>query len=138
MTVRLNLDPAVVGEARRLAVEVGRPIVDLARTHTTVSVERAVLRLGGLDGADSEGMPWVNRLADAVRSGPGLEHGIALPVWHALADGGYPDLTALARAAAEGRVTFRIPEGAAATSASAAAARAVGEGIAAIDARRAE
>ncbi|HEY3958044.1 MAG TPA: lysine 5,6-aminomutase subunit alpha [Streptosporangiaceae bacterium] len=138
MTERLGLDREVVAEARRLAAEVGRPIVDLARTHTTVSVERAVLRLAGLDGADAEGMPWVNRLTDAVRGSTGLEHGIALPVWHALADGGYPDLVTLAQAAAAGQVTFRIPDGAAARAAAAAAGRAAAAGIAAIDRRRAE
>jgi len=138
MTQRLGLDSAVVAEARKLAAEAGRPIVDLARTHTTVSVERAVLRLAGLDGADDEGMPWVNRLADAVRERAGLEHGVALPVWDAMLAGGYPDLGALARAAAAGRVPFRIPEGAAARQAADAAGRAVADGIAAIDARRGE
>jgi beta-lysine 5,6-aminomutase alpha subunit len=138
MTQRLGLDSAAVAEARKLAAEAGRPIVDLARTHTTVSVERAVLRLAGLDGADDEGMPWVNRLADAVRGGAGLEHGIALPVWDAMVTGGYPDLAALARDAAAGRVSFRVPEGPAATAAARAARRAAGQGIAAIDARRAE
>jgi beta-lysine 5,6-aminomutase alpha subunit len=138
MTQRLGLNPDVVAEARRLAAEVGRPIVDLARTHTTVSVERAVLRLAGLDGADAEGMPWVNRLTDAVRGSAGLEHGVALPVWHALADGGYPDLATLAQDAAAGKVTFRVPGGAAAREAAAAAGRAAGAGIAAIDGRRAE
>jgi beta-lysine 5,6-aminomutase alpha subunit len=62
MESRLRLDPAMVAEARDLARTAGRPIVELARTHSTVSVERAVLRLGGLDGADGDGMPWVNRL----------------------------------------------------------------------------
>ncbi len=52
VTSRLSLDPAVVREARELARRAGQPIVDLARTHTTVSVERAVLRLAGLGGAD--------------------------------------------------------------------------------------
>src|SRR5216683_3511517 len=136
MTQRLGLDPAVVAEARKLAAEAGRPIVELARTHTTVSVERAVLRLAGLDGADDEGMPWVNRLADSVRASAGLEHGIALPVWDAMISGGHQDLGALARAAAAGRVTFRVPAGAAARAAAQAAAGAVGDGIAAIDRRR--
>ncbi|HEY3734266.1 MAG TPA: lysine 5,6-aminomutase subunit alpha [Streptosporangiaceae bacterium] len=136
MTTRLGLDPAVVTQARRLAARAGRPIVELAQTHTTVSVERAVLRLAGLDGADSEGMPWVNRLADAVCGSVGLEHGIALPVWDALLSGGHADLAALAAAAAAGRVTFRIPEGADARAAVEAAGREVGAGIAAIDARR--
>ena len=138
MTQRLGLDSAVVAEARKLAAEAGRPIVDLARTHTTVSVERAVLRLAGLDGADDEGMPWVNRLADAVRGSAGLEHGIALPAWDAMVTGSYPDLAALARDAAAGRVTFRVPEGNAAAAAARAARLAVGRGIAVIDARRAE
>ena len=79
MQTRLNLDPAVVREARALAAKAGQPIVEMARTHTTVSVERAVLRLAGLQGADPDWMPWVNRLADAVRETTGLEHGVALP-----------------------------------------------------------
>ena len=66
MTSKLGLDPATVREARELAGSAGEPITEMARTHTTVSVERAVLRLAGLDGADPDGMPWVNRLADAV------------------------------------------------------------------------
>jgi beta-lysine 5,6-aminomutase alpha subunit len=81
---KLNLDPAVVAQARVLARRAAQPVVELARTHTTVSVERAVLRLAGLDGADPDGMPWVNRLADAVRDSVGLEHGAALPVWDAM------------------------------------------------------
>src|SRR6202030_553520 len=75
MTSKLNLDPTVVAKARELARRAGAPVVQLARTHTTVSVERAVLRLAGLDGADEDGMPWVNRLADAGRQTTGPEHG---------------------------------------------------------------
>ncbi|MCW2642034.1 MAG: D-Lysine 56-aminomutase subunit alpha, partial [Dactylosporangium sp.] len=63
---KLDLDRAVVRRARQLAVRAGRPVVDLARSHTTVSVERAVLRLAGVTGADADGIPWVNRLVDAV------------------------------------------------------------------------
>ena len=84
MNSKLNLDPALVAQARELARLAGQPVTDLARTHTTVSVERAVLRLAGLDGADEDGMPWVNRLTDAVRESTGLEHGVALPVWDAM------------------------------------------------------
>ena len=73
-TTRLGLDPAVVRQARELARRAGQPIVDLATRHTTVSVERAVLRLGGLEGADPDGMPWVNRLAGDPGQFPGLRH----------------------------------------------------------------
>src|SRR6476646_4737231 len=96
----LGLDPRVVRRARRLAEKAAAPVVELARTHTTVSVERAVLRLAGLRGADAEGIPWVNRLTDAVRAEIGLEHGVALPVWHALRSGEHADLLTLAQKAA--------------------------------------
>ena len=48
MTSRLNLDPQLVRRARELAAQAGAPVVELARTHTTVAVERAVLRLAGV------------------------------------------------------------------------------------------
>ncbi|HEY0644234.1 MAG TPA: lysine 5,6-aminomutase subunit alpha, partial [Nocardioides sp.] len=44
-TSRIGLDRADVRRARTLARQVGKPIVDLATKHTTVSVERATLRL---------------------------------------------------------------------------------------------
>ena len=138
MTGKLNLDPALVAQARELARLAGQPVTDLARTHTTVSVERAVLRLAGLDGADEDGMPWVNRLADAVRESVGLEHGVALPAWDAMLTGGYSDLRTLAVDAGSGLVKFRLPMGADADAARESAARSVQEGIALIDERRAE
>jgi len=134
----LELDPAVVRKARRLARKAGAPIVALAKTHTTVSVERAVLRLAGAEGADVHGMPWVNRLVDAVRDGVGLEHGVALPVWDALLRDDHADVIALAQKAAAGSVFFRIPEGRDAERARRAARRAVGRGVATIDKRRRE
>jgi beta-lysine 5,6-aminomutase alpha subunit len=138
---RLELDPAVVRRARSLARKAGAPVVRLARSHTTVSVERAVLRLAGLSGADAEGIPWVNRLTDAVRADCGLEHGVALPVWSALrAEGisGPQALEVLAQKAAAGSVHFAVPEGASAERARRAATTAVGRGIARIDRNRRE
>jgi beta-lysine 5,6-aminomutase alpha subunit len=136
METRLNLDPALIREARALAAKAGEPIVAMAKSHTTVSVERAVLRLAGLQGADADGMPWVNRLVDAVRETTGLEHGVALPAWDALLTGGYDNLAALAAAAANGKVAFRIPAGADAAAARAAASAALATGFGRIDANR--
>src|SRR4051812_50216995 len=96
----LELDGELVRRARELAARAAAPVVDLARSHTTVSVERAVLRLAGLTGTDpvlGDGeVPWVNRVVDAVREQVGLEHGGALPGWHALTTGAAPTLQALA------------------------------------------
>lgn len=135
---KLGLDPATVGHARALARSVGEPIVELAREHTTVSVERATLRLAGLNGADAEGVPWVNRLVDVVRDQVGLEHGVALPVWHALCRELAEDLPTLAAKAAAGSVTFTMPQGGPATRARAAARARVRAGLAVIDAQRRE
>jgi beta-lysine 5,6-aminomutase alpha subunit len=134
----LDLDPATVRRARSLARKAGGPIVRLAKRHTTVSVERATLRLAGLAGADAEGTPWVNRLLDAVRADVGLEHGVALPVWHAMLRDGIDDLSALAQKAAVGTIRFDPPEGAAAQRARSAARRQVAAGIRRVDARRRE
>lgn len=141
---KLDLDPALVRRARQLARRAGAPVVDLARGHTTVSVERAVLRLAGLTGADPEGTPWVNHLVDAVRAEVGLAHGVALPVFDALVreappgDGDPARLTRLAEKAAAGSVRFAVPAGRAATAARRSARRAVAAGVRRIDRRRAE
>jgi beta-lysine 5,6-aminomutase alpha subunit len=136
--MKLTLTEGAADRARALAREVGRPIVRLARDHTTVSVERATLRLAGIAGADPDGTPWVNRLVDAVRADTGLEHGVTLPVWDALLRGEAEDLGTLAQKASAGSVRFRLPEGRDATRARTAGRRAVATGIKRIDARRKE
>ncbi|XVU20685.1 lysine 5,6-aminomutase subunit alpha [Actinoplanes sp. CA-054009] len=139
MAGKLDLDPRVVREARALAARAGQPVVDLARSHTTVSVERAVLRLAGVRGADSDGIPWVNRLVDAVRADVGLEHGVAVPVFHAMRGTGVDDVTVLAQKAAAGAVRFDVPpKKAEATAARRLARRATNDGLKTIDRRRAE
>ena len=133
----LDLDRDVVRRARALARRAGRPVVELARSHTTVSVERATLRLAGLSGADHERVPWVNHLVDAVREGVGLEHGVTTPVFDALRRGEAEDLLTLAQKAASGSVSFRLPEGREATAAARAARTAVARGIRTMDRQRA-
>ncbi len=136
MTPLLELDKADVRRARALARKVGKPVVDIANKHTTVSVERATLRLAGLSGADHERVPWVNHLVDAVRESAGLEHGVTLPVWDALRRGLAPDLLTLAQMASSRSVEFRIPEGKDATAAAKQSRAAVARGIRAIDKQR--
>ena len=131
----LDLDPVTVRKARALARKAGAPVVSLAQQHTTVSVERAVLRLAGLEGADVEGIPWVNRLVDVVRDEVGLEHGVALPVWDAVLRTG-DDLLTVAQKAASGSVSLRVPEGRDATRAGRAARTQVAAGVRRIDASR--
>jgi beta-lysine 5,6-aminomutase alpha subunit len=132
----LDLDPTLVRRARALSRKAAAPVVKLAQQHTTVSVERATLRLAGLAGADHERVPWVNHLVDTVREQVGLEHGVTTPVYDALLRGEAEDLLVLAQKAASGNVSFRLPTGKEATAASRAATRGVGTGIKRIDAAR--
>jgi beta-lysine 5,6-aminomutase alpha subunit len=134
---QLDLDPRTVRKARTLAERLGRPVVDIARTHTTVSVERATLRLAGLGGGDHERVPWVNHLVDEVRAQVGLEHGVTTPVWDALRRGEAPDLLTLAQKASAAAVSFRLPEGGDRTRARRAASAAVRPGLRRIDRQRA-
>ena len=134
---RLDLDPAVVRRARALARRAGAPVVTMTRSHTTVSVERATLRLAGLSGADHERIPWVNHLVQAVRDDVGLEHGVTTPVFDALRRGQAPDLLTLAQQAASGSASFRLPHGRELTAARRAARAGVAHGIRRIDRQRA-
>jgi beta-lysine 5,6-aminomutase alpha subunit len=135
---KLALDPALVRKARGLAKKAGKPVVDMARSHTTVSVERAVLRLAGVTGADPDGIPWVNRLVDSVRDDVGLGYGVAVPAFHAMAREGIEDLTVLAQKAAAGSVRFDVPTGAALTAARRNSKKQVAAGIKRIDRNRVE
>jgi beta-lysine 5,6-aminomutase alpha subunit len=144
--MRLDLDSDTVARARSLAAHACQPVLELAEGHTTVSIERAVLRMAGLAGADNEGTPWVNHLVDSVAAGVGLSDGVALPVWDALGrrvpDAGpagpsEDPLLRLAQEAAAGSVEWRLPTGRAATSARARALRAARAGVRRIDRQRA-
>jgi beta-lysine 5,6-aminomutase alpha subunit len=141
--MRLTLDEATVQRARALAAVAGQPVVELAHQHTTTSIERAVLRMAGLEGADAEGIPWVNRLVDTVAEQVGLAHGAALPVWDALAAqrragiGQDAPLLTLAQRAAAGSVEFRVPQGRAAAAARTGALRAARAGVRRVDRQRA-
>ncbi len=55
----LALDKKVIDQCRELADRIARPIESLIDTHTTVAIERAVLRLIGVNGAvQQEGGQW--------------------------------------------------------------------------------
>jgi beta-lysine 5,6-aminomutase alpha subunit len=124
-----------------LAAAATEPVIGLARAHTTVAVERATLRLAGITGADSGhragDVPWVNRVVDTVREHCGLEHGAALPVFHALREHDLGTLTELAEATAAGQVRYTLPTGKDADRAERAARSAITRGVRVVDRNRA-
>ena len=73
----LPIDPKVVDECRALASSVATQVQGFIDAHTTVSIERTVLRAYGVDGADDEGAPLVNRCVERYRAAGRLGRGIA-------------------------------------------------------------
>jgi len=110
---RLRIDTEAVDECRALAAEIAAPIERLATSHTTVSIERASLRLVGVDGVEGEGTeaaPIPNRVVDEVRAAVGLERGVLIPFFHTV-ETGCGDIGAEARRIASGDRRPEWPEG---------------------------
>ena len=84
--MRLELDRGLTEEAFALAEAIASPVVEFARAHTTVAIERTVARLFGVDGVDELGVPLPNVLVDAL--GPRLGEGLALPLAQSCVDSG--------------------------------------------------
>jgi beta-lysine 5,6-aminomutase alpha subunit len=74
--MHIPIDQALVDEARGLASDIVETVMQYIRAHSTFSIERAALRLYGVDGVDSEGVPWPNRAVDAVAVAGLLDRGI--------------------------------------------------------------
>ena len=74
--MHIPIEAGLVGDARRLAASIVEPVLDYIHAHSTVSIERAALRMFGVDGVDAEGGPWPNRAVDAVAAAGKLERGI--------------------------------------------------------------
>ena len=73
----LQIDQKQVERARQLAVQIARDIQREIDEVTTVSIERTVARLFGIDGTNSEGVPLPNVVVDQVAAAGKLHRGIA-------------------------------------------------------------
>ena len=103
-----TLDPAIVrAGARPWPRRAGRPSSSWPAATPPCRSSGRCCAWPGSPAPTRDGIPWVNRLVDAVRAEVGLEHGVALPVWHALRAGADADLPELAQKAAAGSV--RVP-----------------------------
>ncbi|OFZ20173.1 MAG: D-lysine 5,6-aminomutase subunit alpha [Bdellovibrionales bacterium GWB1_55_8] len=67
----LSLDRALIDRCRELADKIAAPASNLIETHSTVSIERTVLRLLGVEGAvaqkGGQSFPEANLIVDALR-----------------------------------------------------------------------
>ena len=74
---KLNIDQALVNKARHLAKDIVDQLIPFILSHSTVSVERTVLRLLGIHGVDPEGIPLPNIVIENLRNQGLLEEGAA-------------------------------------------------------------
>jgi beta-lysine 5,6-aminomutase alpha subunit len=73
----LYLDPEQVARCRQLATRVVQGVFDFIDHHTTVSIERTVLRLFGVSGASPRGVPLCNLMVDRIHKAGSLGRGAA-------------------------------------------------------------
>lgn len=77
MTSKLDLDPGLVAACRDASARVANRVGEEIAGKTTVSIERTVARLLGIDGVDANDAPIPNVLVDHVHAFGGLTKGLA-------------------------------------------------------------
>jgi beta-lysine 5,6-aminomutase alpha subunit len=81
---KLDLDPGVIASCRQAASQIAAQVAEAIAGKTTVSVERTIARLLGVDGANELDAPLPNVLVDHVRDRGELNKGIAYWLGNAL------------------------------------------------------
>lgn len=88
MESKLNLNPELIQSARSAATSIADQTQQFIDKHTTVTVERAVARLMGVDGVDEIDKPLPNVLVDSIKEGGGLSRGVAFWLGNAMVQTG--------------------------------------------------
>ncbi|NMG46311.1 D-lysine 5,6-aminomutase subunit alpha [Aromatoleum toluvorans] len=106
---QLNLDQGQIDRARESARRIAHRVFDDMSQFTTTTVERATLRLMGVDGVDDNQIPLPNRLVAHLQEQSLLPHGAAAVVAGAMDEHG---LTAqqVAEAVAAGKLVLAAPK----------------------------
>jgi beta-lysine 5,6-aminomutase alpha subunit len=107
---RLHLDQAQIDRARDSARRIARSVFEQMKPFTTTTVERATLRLLGIDGVDENMVPLPNRLVSHLQEQDLLQHGAAPIVVGAMIERGCT-AQQVAEAVADGKLTMRRHKG---------------------------
>ena len=74
---KLNLDKNKILDAREYALKIAKDTQAFIDQHTTVTVERTVCRLLGIDGVDEVEVPYPNVVIDHIQKNGDLGIGVA-------------------------------------------------------------
>ena len=76
MNEKIKIDDDLLLRSRNAAIRIADKVVDLIKDRTTVSVERSIARLMGIDGVDDQGVPLPNLIVDQIVKSGKLADGI--------------------------------------------------------------
>ena len=85
---KLGLDFTQVAAAKQLAKQIADQVQEFVDGYTTVTVERTLCRLIGIDGVDENGVPLPNRVVDALLEAGVLSQGVLYFMGNAILETG--------------------------------------------------
>jgi len=109
MKSKLNLDSKQVEEARSYAAKIAGSMQEFIDKHTTVSTERTVLRLLGVDGVDEVETPLPNVVVDRLNDAGVLTKGVAYWIGNAMVHTGEDPQTIAEKVSAEELDLLKLP-----------------------------
>ncbi|MFX0057466.1 MAG: lysine 5,6-aminomutase subunit alpha [Candidatus Hodarchaeota archaeon] len=81
---KINLDLTLVEKAREIAKKIAIDTQEFINKHTTITIERTVCRLLGIDDVDEFGVPLPNIVVDNILEGNNLGLGAAIFIGNAI------------------------------------------------------
>lgn len=102
---KLGLDFNKVAEAKRLAQSIAGPVQQFVEGYTTVTVERTLCRLLGIDGIDANEVPLPNIMVDTLKEKGVLNQGVLFHLANALIETGL-NPQQIAEQASDGKLDF--------------------------------
>jgi beta-lysine 5,6-aminomutase alpha subunit len=87
-TSKLGLDFKKVDKAKKLAGSIADDVQQFVENYTTVSVERTLCRLIGIDGVNSNDVPLPNVVVDQIQENGALEQGVLIYLGNAIIETG--------------------------------------------------
>ena len=106
---QIQLNQEQIDRARDHARQIAKEIHQEMSQYTTTTVERATLRLLGLDGVNSEQVPLPNVVVEHLKEQGLLGYGAALPVFGAMQEKGMT-LQEVGEAVGECKLTLSLPQ----------------------------
>ena len=102
---QIGLNPSQVKIVKDLADKIAGQVEEFVKSRSSVSVERAILRLYGVDGIDKEGVPLPNTLVEMLRKKDRLSSGVSKHFAAAMLKTG-KDASSTAQMIANGDIDF--------------------------------